>query len=47
MSAKQTRGRSTKTGRIRRGAKGGYFGNNNARKKGKNKKKKSKKSKKR
>ncbi len=40
MSAKQTKGRSTKSGRIKKGAKGGYFGNNNARKKGKKKKKK-------
>lgn len=40
MSAKQTKGRSTKTGRIKKGAKAGYFGNNNARKKGKKKKKK-------
>jgi hypothetical protein len=43
MSAKQTRGRSTKTGRIKKGAKTGYIGNNNARKKGKKKKKKGKK----
>lgn len=40
MSAKQTKGRSTKTGRIKKGAKGGYFGNTNAKKKGKKKKKK-------
>lgn len=42
MSAKQTKGRSTKTGRVKKGAKGGYFGNNNAKKK-KGKKKKGKK----
>ena len=30
MSAKQTKGRSTKTGRRKKGAKGGYFGNKNA-----------------
>ncbi len=30
MSAKQTKGRSTKSGRIKKGAKGGYFGNKNA-----------------
>lgn len=40
MSAKQTKGRSTRTGRVKKGAKGGYFGNNNAKKKRKKKKKK-------
>lgn len=39
MSAKQTKGRSTKTGRIKKGAKAGYIANNNA--KGNRTKKKS------
>lgn len=42
MSAKQTKGRSTKTGRIKKGAKAGYIGNSNAKKKGKKKKGKKK-----
>jgi hypothetical protein len=33
MSAKQTKSRSTKTGRVKKGAKSGAIGNNNARKK--------------
>lgn len=33
MSAKQTKGRSTKTGRVKKGAKTGYIGNSNAKKK--------------
>jgi len=33
MSAKQTKGRSTRTGRVKKGAKTGYMGNKNARKK--------------
>jgi hypothetical protein len=40
MSAKQTKGRNSKTGRIKKGAKGGYFGNSNAKKKGTKKRKK-------
>lgn len=30
MSSKQTKGRSTKTGQIQKGAKTGYVGNSNA-----------------
>lgn len=30
MSAKQTKGRSTKTGRVKKGAKTAYIGNGNA-----------------